>query len=280
MIAALAMAIRSTGARLLDTSADAIHHRSVFTFAGSADEVADAVRELFATALPAIDLRGHLGVHPRIGAVDVVPFVPLAGATMADAVALARSLGSELAGRFDLPVFLYEEAARRPNRRRLEMVRRGGFERLAERMAADGGEPDFGPARPHPTAGATAIGARWPLVAYNINLDTSRLDIAQDIAAAIRTSSGGFPSVKALGLPLASRGIVQVSMNLTNYRETSMLQVFTAVADRAAAAGVRVLESEVIGLVPEAALPPSPEETLRLPRYRVLEHALAEQGLS
>lgn len=270
VVAAVAEAIRASGAHLLDTTADASHHRAVYTFAGSPAEASAGARAVFAAALPLIDLRTHIGVHPRIGAVDVVPFVPLGDATMDDAVAVARSTAEIVAAEFALPVYLYEHAAVRPERRRLEQIRRSGFEAAP---------PDFGPARPHPSAGAAVIGARWPLVAWNINLATNRLEIARRIASSIRESSGGFPAVKALGLALAARGIVQVSMNLTDYRRTSMLEVFDAVTARATEEGVGILESELIGLVPEAALPPSPETELLLRHYRVLEHVLGEHGL-
>jgi glutamate formiminotransferase len=255
VIARLAAAIAHTpGVRLLDYSGDASHHRSVFTLAGDRGAVGAAVLSLFEQAIASIDLRTHRGEHPRIGAVDVVPFVPLAGTAMRDCVALARDVGSEVAARFGIPVYLYEEAAANPTRRPLEAIRRGGFEGLATKMTDAAWQPDFGPAAPHPTAGAVAIGARRPLIAYNINLATGRLEIAKAIAAAIRTSGGGLPSLKALGLSLAERGIVQVSMNLTNHEETPLGVVFERVREEAERRGVRVLESEIIGLVPEAAL--------------------------
>jgi glutamate formiminotransferase / 5-formyltetrahydrofolate cyclo-ligase len=267
------------GVRLLDRSSDEAHNRSVLTFAGAADAVQQAVMALFAAALDRIDLRHHRGAHPRLGAVDVVPFIPLAGATMAQCVALATETASMVAARFQLPVYLYEEAAATPDRRNLADIRRGEFEGLAAKMASPGWTPDYGPAHPHPSAGATVIGARAPLIAFNVNLATDRLDIAKAIAAAVRHSSGGLPFVKALGIPLPDRGIVQVSMNLTNFEHTPIARAFEAVRAEAQRLGTTVLESEVIGLVPQAALPPDPEQSLLLSGFtnsQVLERRLNE----
>lgn len=252
------------GVRLLDRTSDPSHNRSVLTFAGDAASVRDAIVSLFAAAIPAIDLRGHSGVHPRIGAVDVVPFVPLTAATLDDCVALARQTGQLVADRFAIPVFLYEAAATRPERRRLEQIRRGQFEGLAMKMAGDDWRPDFGPSHPHPTAGATVIGARIPLIAYNINLASSRLAVAQAIAREVRESNGGLPGVKALGVLLEDRQVAQVSMNLTDYLVTGIRTVFDAVALLAARQGVAVLESELIGLAPAAALDAATAAHVRL----------------
>lgn len=251
---ACASAIRSTGARLLDVKPDAAHNRTVYTFAGEADAVRAGVLALFDSALTAIDLRQHSGAHPRIGAVDVVPFVPIEGATMSDCVDLAKRVAQEVSTRHNLPVFLYEEAAASPARRNLEDIRRGEFEGLAAKLQHADWRPDFGPATPHPSAGASVIGARMPLIAYNINLATNRLDVARRIAAAIRQSSGGLRYVKAMGVELQERGIVQVSINLTNFEKTPMFRVFELVKREAARYGVPVLESEIVGLVPSAAL--------------------------
>jgi glutamate formiminotransferase len=251
------MAARVTaapGVRLLHRTADVSHNRSVLTFVGDAAGLKTAVLALFEVAVQRIDLREHEGVHPRIGAIDVVPFVPIAGVTMKDCVDLAREVGAAVAERFGVPVFLYEEAARTDERRRLEDIRRGQFEGLGAKLQEAAWRPDFGPREPHPSAGATAIGARVPLIAYNINLATDRLDIAKAIAKTIRESSGGLPRVKAMGVPLPELGIVQVSMNLTDYRVTPVHVVFDRVKSEAARHGVRVRESEVIGLIPEAAL--------------------------
>ena len=242
------------GVRLLDRSSDASHNRSVFTFAGDAAGVERAVLALVERAVAEIDLRTHRGEHPRLGAVDVVPFVPIEGVTMAECVALAQRVGAAIAERFAVPVYLYEEASTNPARKNLEDIRRGEFEGLAAKMASPEWAPDFGPAAPHPTAGAIVVGARMALIAFNINLATDRLDVAKKIAAAIRFSSGGFRYVKAMGVTLADRGIVQVSINLTNYEKTPVLRVFEAVKHEAERYGVNVLESEIVGLVPSAAL--------------------------
>jgi glutamate formiminotransferase len=274
----LAAAVRAVpGARLLDRSADPSHNRSVFTLAGSRQEVRDAVLALAWAAVQTIDLRRHEGVHPRIGAIDVVPFVPIADVTMETCVALAHETGRARAERLRLPVFLYGDAALRPERRRLEHIRRGQFEGLAARMADPAWAPDFGPAVPHPSAGAVAVGARPILIAFNVNLDTDRVDVAQRIAAAVRESSGGLPHVKALGLPLSHRGLVQVSMNLTDYTRTPIEVAFDRVAEEAERAGVGVRDSEIVGLVPQAALAHTTPARLRLAGFsgeKVLENRL------
>jgi glutamate formiminotransferase len=267
------------GVRLLDRSSDEAHNRSVLTFAGAAPAVQEAVMALFAAALALIDLRGHTGAHPRLGAVDVVPFVPLEGATMTQCVALAKETASLVASRFELPVYLYEEAAATAERRNLADIRRGEFEGLTAKMASPGWAPDYGPPRPHPSAGATVIGARAALIAFNVNLATNRLDIAKAVAAAVRQSSGGLPFVKALGIDLPDRGIVQVSMNLTNFEQTPIIRAFEAVRREAESRGTTVVESEIVGLVPEAALPPAAEHALQLAGFRanqVLERRLNE----
>jgi glutamate formiminotransferase len=278
IVAELADAIRTvSGVRLLDHSSDASHNRSVFTLAGDAAGVERAVLELFERAVADIDLRTHRGEHPRMGAVDVVPFVPIEGVTMAECVALARKVGAAVAERFKVPVYLYEEASSYPGRKNLEDIRRGEFEGLAAKMATEGWAPDFGPAAPHPSAGATAIGARMALIAYNINLATDRLDVAKKIATAIRQSSGGYRFVKAMGIPLEERGIVQVSMNLTNYEKTPIFRVFETVKREAARYGVAVLESEIVGLVPSAALGAAAEFYLQIAGFKadqVLENKL------
>jgi glutamate formiminotransferase len=265
------------GVRLLDVSSDASHNRSVFTMVGERAPLVEAVMALFDRALTHIDLTVHRGEHPRIGAVDVVPFVPLGGTVMADCVALARSVGSVVADRYRVPVYLYEHAASTPARRHLEDIRRGQFEALAAKMENPDWVPDFGPRRPHPTAGATAVGARGALIAYNVNLATDRIDVAQRIAAAIRQRGGGLPGVKAIGVRLAARGLVQVSTNLTNYRMTGLSAVYSAVEREAAQHGVAVVESEIVGLVPADALPDEPVPTLRLRDFgphRILENRL------
>jgi glutamate formiminotransferase len=280
VIERLAAAVRATpGVRLLDHSADPSHNRSVFTLAGDAASIRAATLALFDVALETIDLRRHRGEHPRLGAVDVVPFVPIQDVTMADCVALARDVGAAVAERFHVPVFLYEEASTNPARKNLEDIRRGEFEGLAAKMASTGWAPDFGPATPHQSAGASVIGARMPLIAYNINLNTDRLDVAKKIAAAIRHSSGGLRYVKAMGVKLDDRNVAQVSMNLTNYEKTPVFRVFEMVKREAARYGVAILESEVVGLVPSAALLHSAEFYLQLERFtedQILEKKLRD----
>ena len=278
VVAAIAAAIRGvSGVRLLDYSSDPAHNRSVFTFAGDADGVKAAVLALYERALPAIDLRTHRGEHPRLGAVDVVPFVPIDGVSMADCAALAKEVAQEVTTRFGVPTYLYEEASLNPARKNLEDIRRGEYEGLAAKMRAPEWAPDFGAPTPHPTAGASVIGARMPLIAYNINLDTNRLDVARKIAAGIRHSSGGFRFVKAAGFELKERGIVQVSMNLTNYEKTPIFRVFETVKREAERYGVSILESEIVGLVPAAALHATAEYYLQIAGFnanQVLENKL------
>ncbi|HEX7283974.1 MAG TPA: glutamate formimidoyltransferase [Vicinamibacterales bacterium] len=266
------------GLRVLDVQSDASHNRSVFTLAGDAEAMKVGIPRLFEGALAAIDLRAHQGEHPRLGAVDVVPFIPIEGVTMADCVALAKTIAADVSLRFRLPVYLYEDAASTPARKNLEDIRRGEFEGLAAKMAAPEWAPDFGPGTPHETGGASVIGARMPLIAYNINLATDRLDVAKKIATAIRMSSGGLRYVKAMGIPLEDRGIVQVSMNLTNYEKTPIFRVFDLVKREAARYGVNVLESEIVGLVPSAALMQTAEYFLQLEGFsagQVLENKLS-----
>jgi len=279
VIAGCVQAVRGAGARLLDVSSDAAHNRSVLTFVGDEDTVARAVLELFDCAMAHIDLRRHDGVHPRIGAVDVTPFVPLGATSLQECVALARRVGAAVAERFALPVYLYEAAASRPDRANLANVRRGQFEGLAARLADPLWAPDFGPSVPHASAGAAAIGARRPLIAFNINLATDRIDVARRIAASIRESSGGLPCVKALGVPLVDRGLVQVTMNLTDFRVTSMQEVFARVSAEAQRYGVEVAGSQIVGLVPAAALSAAASASLKLREFSdacVLEYAIQD----
>ncbi|MBY0495134.1 MAG: glutamate formimidoyltransferase [Cyanobacteria bacterium] len=265
------------GMRVLDVQSDATHNRSVFTLAGDAAAMAAGVPKLFEGAIAAIDLRTHKGEHPRMGVVDVTPFIPIDGVTMAECVTLAKNVAEDIAKRFSLPIYLYEEASATPARKNLEDIRRGEFEGLAAKMAKPEWKPDFGPDTPHPSAGASVIGARMPLIAYNINLNTDRLEVARKIASAIRMSSGGLRYVKAMGIPLDDRGIVQVSMNLTNYEKTPIFRVFDLVKREAGRYGVSVLESEIVGLVPAAALRQSVEYYLQLEGFsadQVLENKL------
>jgi len=278
VVEAIAAAIRSVeGVRLLDYSSDPSHNRSVFTMAGDAASLKAAVLAMFEQAVAAIDLRAHTGEHPRLGAVDVVPFVPIEGVTMEACVALAQDVAQEVAARFAVPIYLYEEASSNPARKNLEDIRRGEFEGRAAKMASPGWTPDYGPAAPHASAGASVVGARMPLIAYNINLNTDRLDVAKKIAAAIRHSSGGFRFVKAAGFELKDRGIVQVSMNLTNYEKTPIFRVFETVKREAERYGVSILESEIVGLVPAAALNACAEYYLQVAGFnanQILENKL------
>jgi glutamate formiminotransferase len=280
VIEAIADAVRQVeGVRVLDVQSDRDHNRSVLTLIGDDTTLPRALVRLVETAIAKIDLREHKGEHPRLGAVDVVPFVPIENATMSDCVALARSVGEELARRLSLPVFLYEEAASAPHRRNLEDVRRGEFEGLDQKMKDPRWAPDFGPAAPHPSAGAVVIGARMPLIAYNINLGTSDVEIAKKIARAIRASSGGYRGVKALGILLEERGIAQVSINMTDYTKTPLFRVFETVRAEAKRYGVAVVGSEIIGLVPSEALLDCADYYLRLDgfsRGQVLENKIRE----
>ena len=279
VIAALTDVIQGPGTRLLDHSSDPSHNRSVFTIVGDVTSLRAAVLSLYARAIVDIDLRRHEGQHPCIGAVDVVPFVPLSGATMSDCIALAHTVGALVSSEHGIPVFLYEEAAAAPHRRPLESIRRGGPSALAARMRSAAWKPDYGPTKPHPTAGVSVVGARKLLIAYNVNLETPELDIARTIAATVRQSSGGLPHVKAIGVRLSDRKVVQVSMNLTDFQQTSLLTVFEAVSREAARHGVRVADSEIVGLVPEAAITASAARLLRVRGFspdRILEHRIRD----
>jgi glutamate formiminotransferase / 5-formyltetrahydrofolate cyclo-ligase len=266
VVARLARAAASApGVRLLDVSSDPDHNRSVLTLAGEPDSLHASLLALYEAALAEIDLRSHEGVHPRVGAVDVTPFVPLGEAPMELAVAAAERLGEEVARRFGLPVYLYEKAARRPDRRLLADIRRGGFEGFPARIADPAWAPDFGPSRVHPTAGVTVIGARFFLIAFNAVLETPDLAVARAIARRVRESGGGLPAVRAMGVYLASRGLAQVSMNLVDYRRTPVLTALDRVRLEAETLGIRVIETEVIGLMPEEAVLGVVREALRLP---------------
>ena len=280
VIEKLVAAVSQTpGVRLLDHSSDPSHNRSVLTLVGDAAGLKEAIVALFDAALTHIDLRAHSGEHPRLGAVDVVPFVPIEGVTMEDCVALAKDVAATVAERFALPIYLYEDASQNPARKNLEDIRRGEYEGLAAKMRSAGWTPDFGPAVPHESAGASVIGARMPLIAYNINLNTDRVEVAKKIAAAIRHSSGGLRFVKAMGLLLEDRRIAQVSMNLTNYQKTPIFRVFEIVKREAERYGVGVLESEIVGLVPSAALMSAAEYYLQIEGFsanQVLENKLRD----
>jgi glutamate formiminotransferase len=254
----LASAISSVpGVALLDRTSDASHNRSVFTMAGEHEPVSDALERLVAASIHEIDMDAHEGEHPRIGAVDVIPFIPLGSTTIESCVDLARRFGERIATRYDLPVYLYARAAQRPDREKLADVRRGQYEGLKVEIAQRGREPDFGPSRLHPSAGAVAVGARPFLIAYNINLDSNDVELARRIARRVRESGGGLPKLQANGFevreperrhPLRA----QVSMNLLDFEITPLWRVWDAVRELAAEDGVRPAESELIGLAPLA----------------------------
>jgi glutamate formiminotransferase len=250
----LAAAVREApGAYLLDRTSDASHNRSVLTVAGEAPAVEAAVERTIEVALVAIDMERHTGEHPRIGAVDVVPFVPLAGSSMDDAVELARSFGARIADRFEIPVYLYARAALRADRVRLADVRRGGYEGLRDAIDQPERRPDFGPRRTHPRAGAVAVGARPFLIAWNINLDTNDVEVAKRIARHVRESGGGLPAVQGNGFMIDELDAAQVSMNLLDFETTPMWRAYDEVARLATEEGVGIRESELIGLAPQAA---------------------------
>jgi glutamate formiminotransferase len=254
VVDALAGAVTGTpGVFLLDRTSDPSHNRSVLTMAGEAEAVTAALEATIEIAVREIDMERHSGEHPRIGAVDVVPFVPLGEATMDDAIALARAFGRRVGERFGIPVYLYARAAARPDRVRLADVRRGGYEGLREEIAQHGREPDFGPARTHPRAGAMAVGARPFLIAWNINLESNDLDLAKRIARRVRESGGGLPAVQANGFMIEELDCAQVSMNLLDFGVTPMWRVFEEVRAVAAEDRVSLRESELIGLAPVAA---------------------------
>jgi glutamate formiminotransferase len=275
----MADAIRSVGGvRLLDRTSDVDHNRSVFTFAGPAGPVEAAAHALVDAALREIDLRTHGGEHPRVGAVDVVPFVPLAGTTMDECVALAHRFGRAVAERHDIPVYFYARAASRPERVRLPDIRKPQYEGLQDAMATTHA-PDAGPPRVHPTAGAMVTGARPPLIAFNIELDTPDVKLAKRIAKEIRESSGGLPAVQALGFELTDPPRAQVSMNLLDTSVTSLARVWREVETRAASAGVRILRGELIGLMPlDAAVQVAADALMLegLSRERIIESHFIE----
>ena len=250
----LAEAIEAVpGVYLLDRTSDPSHNRSVFTMAGEHGPVTDALEGLVGSAIHEIDMNTHIGEHPRIGAVDVIPFVPLAATTMDDCVELARAFGERLASRFDLPVYLYANAASRPDRVKLADVRRGQYEGLKLEVGQRGREPDFGPAQLHPSAGAVAVGARPFLIAYNINLASTDVELAKRIARRVRESGGGLPRLQANGFWIEQLRRAQVSMNVLDFSVTPLWLVWETVRDVAAEDGVELVESELIGLAPLAA---------------------------
>lgn len=271
--------IRSVpGTKVLDVEMDADHNRSVVTFTGSKDSVQESAFRGARAATELIDLTKHQGEHPRMGALDVLPFVPISGATMDDCIEIANKVGARIGKQLKVPVYLYESAARRPERKNLEVIRKGQFEGLREAILTDDSRyPDFGPRALHPTAGATAVGARMPLIAFNVNLRSEDIEVAKAIAKKIRASSGGMPHVKALGFHLREKGMVQVSMNLTDYTVTPISKVFLEIEKEAEARHVEVAESEIIGLIPLDAVCDLAGRFLRIPSFannQVLERRI------
>jgi len=266
-------------ARVLDLQSDPSHNRSVLTLAGDPDSLFKAVLALVGACLTVIDLRTHRGEHPRMGAVDVIPFIPLEGATIKDCVALARRVGEAIAKDHRVPVFLYEDAASAPHRKGLEDIRRGQFEGLAAKLKDPLWQPDFGPSEPHPSFGAVVVGARMPLIAFNVNLNTDDVEVAKKIAKGIRHSTGGYRFVKAMGLivDINGRKVAQVSMNMTDFTKTPLFRVMETIRNEAARYGVAITGSEIVGLVPAQALIDSAEHYLQLTGFsnaQVLETRL------
>lgn len=265
--------------KLLDYSSDADHNRSVITVAGEPQALKEAVIEAVGIAVELINLTKHSGQHPRMGAVDVIPFIPIKNVTMDEAITLSKEVGEAIGEKYNLPVFLYEKSATQQHRENLANVRKGEFEGLKEKMLSPEWKPDFGPLQPHPTAGAVAVGARMPLVAYNVNLNTSDLEIATAIAKKVRHIGGGLRFCKAMGVELEDKGITQVSMNLTDYTKTSIYRAHEMVRMEAKRYGVTVAGGEVIGLVPLEALVDSVAYYLGLDNFsikQVLEIKLME----
>jgi glutamate formiminotransferase / 5-formyltetrahydrofolate cyclo-ligase len=242
------------GVKLLDYQRDHDHNRLVVTVVGDSDPLRDAVIDSIGVAVDIIDMRSHTGQHPRMGAVDVVPFIPVGNVTMEDAVEISKVVSKIASEKFGLPIFLYEKSATRPDRENLATIRKGQFEGMAEKIKDSHWTPDFGPLEIHPTAGVTAVGARMPLVAFNVNLHTDNLEIANDISKKIRHISGGLRYCKAMGVELKERGMVQVSMNMTDYNKTALYRVFELIKIEARRYGVAVAGSEIVGLVPMGAL--------------------------
>jgi len=279
VIKLIADAITSVkGISLLGIDADSDHNRTVVTFVGDPQAILEASFRAVEKAAELIDIRKHSGVHPRIGATDVVPFVPLVGVTMDDCVELSRRLGRMVGEELGIPVFLYAESARLPGKRRLADIRRGGYEKLVKEIGKTPIKtPDYGPCKVHPTAGAVAVGARKILVAFNVYLDTKDVRVAREIAKSIRESDGGLPSVQALGLYLPEKGAVQVSMNLLDFERTSIHAVMERVKEEASRLGVEVLSSEIVGLVPLRAVVETVAFYLRAPglkTHKILEEMM------
>lgn len=265
--------------KLLDYSSDKDHNRSVITFCGDIEGLKEAAFNLAKKASEIIDMRLHRGEHPRIGALDVMPFIPVKNVTMDECVELAKEVGKRIGEELKIPVYLYEEAQTKPERKRLEDIRRGGYEHFFEKIKKPEWIPDFGPQEMNEKSGATVVGARHYLIAYNVNLSTDNIEIANKIAKAVRFSNGGYRYVKAMGVNLKERNIVQVSMNLTNFTKTPVYRVFETIKSEAAMYGVNVISSELIGLIPAKALYDTAEYYLRMENFsydKVIENRIYE----
>ncbi len=266
--------------RVLNVKPDQDHNRTVLSLAGSPEGLKAMLLKLYETCVSKIDLREHKGEHPRAGAVDVTPFIPIKNSTMEECAVLARELGKEVADRFKIPVYLYEFAASSDARRDLAIIRKGEFEGFPEKIRKPEWKPDFGPDTVHPSAGITVIGARMPLIAFNVNLATSDIQIANKISKAIRHSNGGLRYVKAMGVVLQDRNIVQVSMNLTDFKKTPVFRAVELVRREAARYGVNVVGTELIGLIPAEALFETADYYLQMENFQlsqVLENKLQEE---
>jgi glutamate formiminotransferase / 5-formyltetrahydrofolate cyclo-ligase len=267
------------GVKLLDYQTDPDHNRMVVTVIGKPGPLKEAIIESIGVALDLIDMRHHKGQHPRMGAVDVIPFIPIRHVTMDEAIAISNEVAEDAAERYQLPIFLYEKSATRPERENLANIRKGQFESMAEKLARPEWKPDYGPSRVHPTAGVAAVGARMPLVAFNVNLDTDKLEIADQIAKRVRHTSGGLRFCKGIGVALKDRGIVQVSMNMTDYSKTALYRSFEMIRTEARRYGVNIVGSEIVGLVPMEALLDTAAYYLGLEDFsmeQVLEYRMME----
>ncbi len=270
---------KTNGVKLLDFQTDEDHNRSVVTVVGEPEPLKESVIASMGIAIDLIDMTTHTGQHPRMGAIDVVPFIPVKNTTVDEAVEVSKAVAQRVADTFGLPIFLYEQSASNPGRQNLATIRKGQFEGMVDKITAPDWKPDYGPAKIHPTAGVTAMGARMPLVAYNVNLGTGDIEIANQIAKQVRHISGGLRYCKGIGIELKDRGIVQVSLNMTDYTRTSLYRVFELIKIEAQRWGVNVIGSEVIGLVPMQALIACAEYYLGIENFsmeQVLEYRIYE----
>ena len=267
------------GVKLLDYSSDKDHNRTVVTLVGEPKSLKEVILSFMSVAIELIDLRKHTGQHPRMGAVDVVPFIPIKNVTMDEAILLSRVVAEEASEKFNLPIFLYEKSAQKPSRENLAIIRKGEFEGMKDKLNLEEWKPDFGPSAPHESAGVTAIGARMPLVAFNVNLDTPNLKVADAIAKKVRHIGGGLRFCKAMGVTLEERNITQVSMNMTDYTKTSLYRSFELIKIEARRYGVSVVGSEIVGMLPMQALIDCAEYYLGIENFssdQILENKLME----